>query len=540
MVETKNKSATMAVNQFGDRVIKIQFPYDLDLLYKVRTLSGRKYHPEIKTWSAPVSMESVKLLVEWGFSLDDHLQTFVQKTKVREETISTIGIPGLKGTLRPFQNVGVAMMETKGGRALVADEQGLGKTIEALAWLQLHRDRTPVIIVVPASVKLNWQREAEDWIPNPRVEILYGNDPWKITGDIVILNYDIVPGWLHTLKKLNAQVLILDEAHYIKTDKAKRTKAVKMLAKGIPYFLALSGTPIQNRPIEIYNAVNIADPGIFPSKWNFMNAFCAPKYNGFGWNFNGSSRADELHKILTSTVMIRRLKKDVLPELPDKVYSIVPMQLDNRQEYKFAEDHFIEFVRRSKGAYAAARASGAEALVQIEALKQLAVKGALEESLNWISDFLETDQKLVVFATHKFVIDALMNRFGTKIAVKIDGTTPIADRQRAIDIFQHNTEVRLFVGNMKAAGVGITLTAASNMVFLELPWTGAEIDQATDRLHRITQKFMVNIYFLLAKNTIMDKLAKILDVKRKVIDAIMDGIETDSSSLLSELLKSYE
>ena len=528
----------MAVNQFGDRVIKIQFPYDLDLLYKVRTLSGRKYHPEIKTWSAPVSVESIKLLVEWGFLLDDHLQTFIQKTKVREETISLVGIPGLKGTLRPFQNRGVAMIETKDGRTLLADEQGLGKTIEALAWLQLHRDRIPVIIVCPGSVKENWAVEAENWIPNPRTEVLYGETPWRITGDIVIINYDIVHAWIDELRRLNAQIVILDEGQYIKSGKAKRTKAVKKLKKS-PYRLVLTGTPILNKPIEIKNAIDFINPDIFPNDWEFRQEFCNPKYNGFGWNFNGASHTDKLHQKLVDTIMIRRLKEDVMPELPAKVYSFVPMQMNNKREYQFAEDNFIQFVRQNKGVVAAQKASGAEALVQIEALKQLAVQGVLEADLNWIEDFLETDQKLVVFATHKFVIDAIMNRFGSKIAVKIDGVTPMADRQRIVDIFQHNPEVRLFVGNMKAAGVGITLTAASTVVFLELPWTPGELDQAIDRLHRIGQKFSVNVVFLLAKGSIVEKIARLLDTKRKILNAVMDGINVMTDNMLSEIMNQY-
>jgi len=539
MPETKSKTATMAVNQFGDRVIKIQFPYELDLLYKVRTLSGRKYHPEIKTWSAPVSNDNLKLLIDWGFSLDDKLQTFLDKTKVREETISLVGIPGLKGTLRPFQNRGVAMIETKNGLALLADEQGLGKTIEALAWLQLHRDRIPVIIVCPGSVKENWAIEAENWIPNPRTEVLYGETPWRITGDIVIINYDIVHAWVDELRRLKAEIVILDEGQYIKSGKAKRTKAVKKLKKS-PYRLVLTGTPILNRPFEIKNAIDFINPDIFPNDWEFKQQFCNPKYNGFGWNFNGASHTDVLHKKLVDSIMIRRLKEDVMPELPNKVYSFVPMQLINEREYRYAENNFISFVRQSKGEVAAAKAKGAETLVQIEALKQLAVQGVLEADLNWIEDFLETDQKLVVFANHKFVIDAIMNRFGTKIAVKLDGSTVMTDRQRVVDIFQHNPEVKLFVGNMKAAGIGITLTAASTVVFLELPWTPGELDQAIDRLHRITQKFSVNVVYLLAKGTIVEKIAKLLDVKRKILDAVMDGIETQTTSLLSELMKLYE
>jgi len=171
-------------------------------------------------------------------------------------------------------------------------------------------------------------------------------------------------------------------------------------------------------------------------------------------------------------------------------------------------------------------------------LKQLAVKGKMKNVNEWINDFLETDEKLVVFCTHKFVIEALMEEF-KEIAVKVDGSVSLLNRQKAVDGFQTNDKIRLFVGN-EAAEEGLTLTAASNLVHLELPWSPKTIDQRNDRCHRMTQKNSVMIYYLLAANTIEEKIAKLLDSKRKVVDAILDGIETEQASLLSELMKIYE
>jgi len=236
--------------------------------------------------------------------------------------------------------------------------------------------------------------------------------------------------------------------------------------------------------------------------------------------------------------MIRRLKRDVLPQLPPKARSFVPVQLHNREDYRLAEEDFIGFLRETKGAEAARRASNAEALAKIEALKQLSVQGKLAESIDWISDFLENGEKLVVFAVHRFVIDALMEKF-SKIAVKIDGSVSLSERNKAVEAFQGNDKIRLFVGNIKAAGVGLTLTASSNVVFLELPWTPGDLSQAEDRCHRIGQKDSVNIYFLLAPDTIEERLAHILDSKRKVLDAVLDGEITAQESLLTELIKGY-
>ena len=533
-------NASLAENEKGEKVIKIVFPYDVELLYKIKALPGRKYYTEPSPcWAVPISTESIEQLQKWNFEISEPLLSFMQKAQEKKDAITISQIQGLKGTPRQFQNAGVAFVEDKNGRALIGDEQGLGKTIEALSFIQLHRDRIPIVIVVPASLKLNWEREANKWLEDPNTEILSGTKVWKTTGDILIINYDILYAWVDELKKRKPKLLITDESQKYKSDGAKRTKAVKKLAKGIPYFIALSGTPIENRPDEVFNAVHIANPDIFINRWQFRQRYCNPKHNGFGWDFTGHSNIEELHNKL-KRVMIRRLKKDVLKELPDKIYSFIPIELDNEKEYQDAENDFISYVRNEKGQDAAKKIENVEALARIEGLKQLAVKGKMKQVIEWIRDFLESEQKLVVFCTHKFVINELMEMFGSHIAVKLDGSTSLSDRQRSVDIFQLNPAVKLFIGNIQAAGVGITLTAASNVVFIELGWNPAIHDQASDRVHRIGQKDSVNIYYLLARNTIEEKIAKLLDTKRKITTAVLDGVETEQSSLLFELMKSYK
>jgi len=537
----KPRSATLTtIGQSVQPKIKVTFPFSYDDLEKVRTLPGRQYHQEGKFWACPLSIDAVEMLLEWKFTVDPPLLSFLHKSKVHVDDIESIAVPGLKGTLYPFQQKGVGFLEAKRGRALIADEMGLGKTIQALAWLQLHPELSPVIIVVPASLKLNWEREIETWMTNTgTVQILNGTTPYKIIGDIVIINYDIIFAWIAEIKRLKPQVMILDEVHYIKNNQAKRTKAIKRLGKFIPHVIGLSGTPIVNRPIEIYNAVNIIDRTIFPSQWDYTEKYCARKYNGFGYDVSGASNTEELNYKLVNTIMLRRLKKDVLPDLPDKVHSYIPIELDNVEEYKYAETNFVSFVRQYKGKEAAVRASNAQALAEIEGLKQLAVKGKLKQCINWIRDFLESDEKLVVFATHKFVIEELMKAF-PKITVKVDGSVTGKNRQLAVDSFQKLSTVRLFVGNIKAAGVGITLTAASNVAFIELPWTPGDLVQAEDRVHRIGQKNSVNIHYLLASETIEERIAKLIDKKRKILDSVLDGKVTETESLLSALMNEYE
>jgi SWI/SNF-related matrix-associated actin-dependent regulator of chromatin subfamily A-like protein 1 len=538
---SNNKTASMVKNQYGERMIKMSFPYDIEVLDKVRSLIGRKYHSDKKIWTAPLYHETVNQLIEWGFTPDEKLTKFISRTKLKTEQVKLSGlkIPGLRGTPRNFQYEAVSFVELNNGRALIADEMGLGKTVETLSWLQLHRDRVPILIVCPASLKLNWEIEYMAWLPNPSIEILSGEVPWQPTADVLIINYDILPKWVKVLRRLGIQIMITDECQYYKNDKAKRTEAVKFLARSIPYFLALSGTPIENRPVEMINAIFIIKPDLFTSPWHFKHEFCGAKHNGYGWDFNGASNVLKLHKILTDTIMIRRLKKDVLKELPEKQYSFIPMQLDNQKEYDEAKNNFISFIRENQGAKAALKAKKAEVLVQLGTLKQLAVKGALKQSIGWIQDFVDTDNKLVIFATHKFVIDALMEVFRS-IAVKVDGSVSIKDRQTAVDKFQFDTSCKLFIGNIDAAGVGLTLTAASSVAFLELPWGPGKLKQAIDRVHRIGQKLCVNVYYLFAINTIMQRTAKLIDVKQRTIDAVLDGIETEDADLIYELMKEFE
>jgi len=534
------KTASLAENQKGEEVIKIKFPFNYEVLEMVKQLPGRMFHKEEKCWSVPINEKSLQDLIGWGFEIDKKLQAFLERRKLRAVELSTINaIPGLKGELFPFQKIGVAFIENQSGRALIADEMGLGKTVQALAWLQLHPEKRPAVIVVPASLKLNWKKEAEQWMTRPKVEVLSGTSPWKPTGEILVINYDILANWTPWLRILNPVVLITDECHYYKSNKTQRTKAVKMLGKGMPHVIALSGTPIVNRPIEAYNALKLIDPTLFPNAWAYAKRYCNLRNNGFGWDFGGSSNTQELHDVLTKTVMIRRLKTDVLKDLPDKIRSFIPIELENQTEYTDAENNFIEYIHKTKGKDAALRASNAEQLASIEVLKQVAVRGKLSEAIKWIANFIEVDGKLVVFAVHTFVIDAIMEEFKT-VAVKIDGSVSQTERQNAVDRFQNDDSIRLFVGNIRAAGVGITLTASSNVVFLELPWTPGELVQAEDRCHRIGQKDSVTIHYLLANNTIEERIATLIDKKRRVLDSVLDGKITETESLLGELLKSYE
>jgi hypothetical protein len=814
------RSAIIVKDRQGQPLLKIVFRFNEDDLNKVRTLPGRAFDRDGKFWTAPLNAENIHKLHEWDYLVSPEIAEYEKEEATPAIPVKDLKIEGLRGELMPFQKEGVIFIDWKNGCALVGDEMGTGKTIQALAWLQLHPEYRPAIIVVPASLKLNWAREAQKWMSNPDIEILSGTSPYPTKGKIIIINYDILHDWLPTLQLRKPNVLIIDECfpaganvstpdgttkiedikvgdivlnatgqgivqkigkretkelvrvhlsnntyidvtpnhlffttegwskayglrgkiilhhsdilnifthninlnthetnrkimrmvshtilnnsvektflrnillsemeeyssknqndksfkrkskenkqssmqspqttarvgqrnfktndkkqphiqsrnseenkscmeevwpssttttvkrgewstttksptdslgcigiklesriinphskiktiriphqlqsrhsfiktqnmdrnrwleprvrfsqtkgqkerrttsiirverveilesgsgkqspnytvynlqvsghpsyyvegylvhncHYIKNSAAQRTKATKTLAKGIPHRLGLTGTIILNRPVEGFNAFNIINPTIFPKFWHYAQRYCAPRNNGFGWDFTGASNTVELHEKLVNSFMIRRLKKDVLQDLPDKQYSFTPIEIDNEKEYENAERDFIAFVRATKGDKAATRASNAQALAEIEGLKQLAV------------------------------------------------SVSQTDRQKAIDDFQNVPSIRLFIGNIKAAGVGCTLTAASNVAFVELPWTPGDLSQAEDRCHRIGQKDSVNIHYLLSVGTIEEKIAHMLDTKRKVLASVHDGEEAVIESMLSELMNDY-
>lgn len=523
------KKATRIIHDESDR-IKIEFTFDRDILDAVKTIQGRRYYNngEHKYWLSPLTLDAIKVLQDNGFSLDSLLTDFLQSNINIERFLA-----GLKKPLYPYQEQGVKFIEAKNGRVLLADEMGLGKTAQSLTWLRFHPDRLPVVVVVPASLKLNWERECHLWLHEPNVQILSGTKQCDITGDIIIINYEILAKWLPTLMALNPKVLILDEVHKIKNPKTSRAKAVKEMAESIPYILAISGTPIVNNIKEIYNIIKIltVSSSMIYSIYKKLSRYSFISGEGT------KSAYKEIHSTLT-WLMLRRKKADVLQDLPDKVRTVVPIEIDNRATYSESEADFINWIdsvnwlKRVKG-------DNGEALVRITKLKKMAIDGKMPQILEWINTYLESNEKIVVFARHRHVISRLMSELSEYKPVKIDGSTSLINRQQAVDVFQSDDNCRVFIGNIIAAGVGLTLTVASTVLFTELDWTPSAHDQAEDRCHRIGQKNNVNVYYLLAPNTIEMKIIDIIDEKRKMIDAVIDDAETEEAAMLTLLLEKY-
>ncbi len=428
---------------------------------------------------------------------------------------------------QPYQHQkdGAIAIERFGGRCLVGDDQGLGKSAQALLWARRNPDIRPIVVVCPASMKYTWAREAAVHF-NMRSEVLEGmkvpKQGFVTPHPLVILNYRILGPWLKFLTSLKPQLVIIDEAQALCNRLSQQSKNTKALCHGVPHVLALSGTPLVNRPAELWQILNILRPDRFPKFFPFAQEFTIPELKRWGWTFNGAKNLDRLHKILVNEVMIRRLKKDVLKDLPAKRYMAVSMKMEDEKEYRRAVKDFIQWLGGIDPARAR-RAMRAEQIAKLTYLRGLVGKLKTASVCQWVDEFLaSTQEKLILFALHKEVISTLVERYKS-LSVVVDGSVTGRNRQVAVDQFQRDKKVRLFIGNVKAAGQGLTLTAASTVAFAEYPWTPGDLVQCEDRAHRIGQTKEVNIYYLVAHNSIEDKILRLIQEKKSVLDQVLDG-----------------
>jgi len=436
----------------------------------------------------------------------------------------------LGGVPAPFQWAAVRYA-LDARRTFLADEQGLGKTVEALAALEAD-DAYPALVVCPASLKLNWQREATTWLPQRTTRVLEGRGVTPPPADITVLNYELVAAHREALGRRRPRALIIDESHYVKNPQAKRTQAVRRLAAAVAgdgLLLALTGTPVLNHADEL-----IAQLRVIGRLQDFGSGA------RFSRQFRGELSEERLHWHLRRRCFVRRLKSEVLPQLPAKRQVVVPMALTNTAEYRLAERDVIAWLREqpldlSELNARIAATLRAQRLAQLGTLQRLAARGKLHAALGWIGDFLASGEALVVFARHTEVQEAVLTRFPA--ALHLIGRDSVEQRERNVRDFQQPDGPPLIVCATRVAAQGITLTRASNVAFLELEWTPAMHDQAEDRCHRIGQADAVTAWYLLAAETIDETMSELIQRKRAVVGAITDGRRVDSDGLVDQVVR---
>ena len=414
----------------------------------------------------------------------------------------------------PYQIKGI-LFAAERPASLIADDPGLGKTIEAIGVLNLHHDWHDVLVVCPASLKINWRREIDKWLTNSFIVV-------------TIVNYDM----LHKLN-LSKQwdCVILDEAQYIKNKKEKRTKLVKQIKTYNR--IALTGTPILNRPIELWSILNWLRPDIWPpsSYMRYALSYCGAYRGTWGWDMTGASHLDELREVLKPH-MIRRLKTDVLTELPAKRRQIIELSRDGINQalldkLRQAAVDVYQIEGQYRDDVRALESILSVLFTQMAQLRHEVGMAKIPAALEVIHDAVESSGKVVIFAHHRDVIQTLYDSLVDYRPAVVHGGTSEKARQDAVDRFQRDPNVKVLVGQIQAAGVGITLTAASHVIFVELDWTPGNITQAEDRCHRIGQKDAVLVQHLVLENSLDARMAKLLVKKQEIIERVLNQKEKE-------------
>ena len=434
-----------------------------------------------------------------------------------------------------YQRAGIMYALAHKG-TLLADSMGLGKSIQALGVINASPDVRRVLIVCPASLKLNWRNECRKWLTRANVVRV-----WPLLRDaqgtpdvlVDVINYDI-------LKKLpkdaSWDLLVLDEAHYVKNPKSQRTKLVQALKKRCARVLALTGTPILNRPVELWPILQIVAPetwdpaGFARGKqlgagegagfFKFARRYCAAHEVWIGrskhWDFTGASNLEELQEKLRATCMVRRLKADVLKELPAKRRQTIELEIDADEE--------LDAERTSWGDsdFEPVKARARVQFTEISSARAALALKKVPAVVEHMCDALESSPKIVLFAHHRAVIEALRDQLAMYSPVVITGETPIEERQANVERFQTDPTCRVIIGSIGAMGVGLTLTAASHVVFAELDWTPANVTQAEDRCHRIGQLESVLVQHLVVKGSLDARMVELLIQKQEIADLALD------------------
>jgi len=432
----------------------------------------------------------------------------------------------LDAALMPFQRSGVAFAVRRGGRVLIGDDMGLGKTIQAIATCCAFREDWPVLIVVPNSVRFVWADELERWIPDigpggvnvvktsQDVSGLSGPASFHIVTYGLLSRASPIRDLLRTQSRF--KIVVVDESHLIKNRTASRTKEILQIVRQASRTILLSGTPALARPVELFTQIEAVEPGLFKSFSAFTSRYCAPKWTPFGMDFNGASNLDELH-VLLRPLMVRRLKSEVLTELPAKRRQRIQIEVEPA-----AASNCSHLKEEMQACETEDPMRKHELLVQMYKETSRAKEGPASE---YVEDLLQGGCKFIVFGHHLAMLDALeaaANRNKVK-SIRIDGSVNAAERLRRVNEFQSSESVRVAILGLQAAGVGITLTAASTVVFAELHWTPGVLVQAEDRAHRIGQKSSVNVHYLVASGTIDDIIWPSVSRKVEVVSKMCDG-----------------
>ena len=456
---------------------------------------------------------------------------------LKTHTTEVVEIDYSKYSHRPPLNHQTEAIEKLVGskRFILADDMGLGKTTATII-AALETGVKKILIICPASLKLNWQREIENY--TDRSVYISEGKKFSTEDDFVIVNYDILKNF-YDLKNIDDSLItqgdfdliILDEAHYVSNAKANRTKLVNSFCKKPKYLWLLTGTPMTNRPMNYFNLLSLIESPVAQNWMAYAIRYCQGYQFTAGtrkiWNVSGASNLEELRD-RTSRQVLRRLKTDVL-DLPDKIISPVYMRLKSKM-YEALMGEYYEWYDKNEDE----RKSLTVQFSKLMKVRQVIADEKVKNTIELAENIIEQGKKVIIFSNFTDSLNKIVDHF-KKVSVKLDGSTTKPARQKAVDDFQENDKVKVFVGNTKAAGVGITLTAAEAVIFNDISFVPGDMEQAEDRAYRYGQKNSVSVYYPLFENTIEAIIYDMVNAKKQNIETVM-GDNIDTGDFVEELM----
>lgn len=514
------------------------------------TYFAKKFAEERYLLETPEKIYIEKLLVEkeksyhiWGrfFDKDPLTEFWVPKSSlIKTHTVEKVTIDYTKYDHRPpLAHQKEAIEKLVGSkRFILADDMGLGKTTSTII-AALETGAKKILIVCPASLKINWQREIENY--SDRTVFIAEGKKFSTESDFVIVNYDILKNFHDPKEKDNSllnqsnfDLVVLDEAHMISNAQAQRTRIINHFVKQIKRVWLLTGTPMTSRPMNYYNLLNIIESPVAQNWMAYAIRYCQGYQFTAGkrkvWNVSGASNLEELRD-RTAKQILRRLKENVL-DLPDKIITPVYLRLQSK-DYESLMGEYYDWYDKNPD-------ESSSLTVQFSKLmkvRKVIANEKVKQTIEFAENILEQGKKLIIFTNFTDTLQSIYQHFGKK-AVYLDGSCSNAQRQQAVDLFQNDEKIQVFVGNLKAAGVGLTLTAAEVVIMNDLSFVPAEHAQAEDRAYRYGQKSNVLVYYPLFDNSIEGAIYDILNNKKRIINTVMgDGIIENPGDVAEEILK---
>lgn len=549
----------MNIELKGDN-FELSFKYKPSIVDRIRQIPGRRFDGTRKVWIIPTRSRVDLERMVYQIQQFENINWLSGNEKREEEAVYDIpelpelAIPhNLKIQPYPYQLKGIARgLELK--RFMNCDEPGLGKTLQSIATINLA-DAFPCLVICPSSLKINWMREWEKFT-DKKAMILTDKvrDTWTFffqTGmhQVFIVNYESLKkyfvqrikkseGWtLRDVEFRNSinlfKSVIIDESHRCKSASTQQAKFCKGICTGKEWIIELTGTPVVNRPKDLIPQLAILNRmEDFGGYKPFVNRYCSGQRE--------ASNLKELNFNLWKYCMFRREKSLVLTDLPDKIRQVNTCEITNRKEYIDAERDLIMYLQKYKDAddEKIEKALRGEVMVRINILRQISARGKVRDVIEFVKDFRENGKKIILFCSLHEVVDQLKRYFPT--AVSVTGRDSQDDKQRAVDAFQNNPKTDIIICSIKAAGVGLTLTASSNVAFVEFPWTYADCCQCEDRAHRIGQKDSVTCYYFLGRRTIDEKVYRIIQEKKNIANAVTGSTEDIEENIVDMVARIFD